>query len=229
MPDLKNSAGYYAKEGMDAIDLFIGQEGTLSVITEAEFGLAAKPPKIFACYVFFKREEDSWDYAAAARPRHPLSLEYFDSNSLTLLRPKGRAIPRGAAAAIFFEKEVLPGGGNDIIEQWEGLIRAHGASLDDTWVAMTGKDLDAFNELRHAVPEAINEIVRRRGMRKLSTDIAVPESAFVTMMRFYVDTLRGSDMEYAVFGHIGENHVHVNVIPRSEGELGAAEGICMAS
>jgi len=37
MPNVeKNAAGYYIKENMDLIDLFIGSEGTLGVITEIE-------------------------------------------------------------------------------------------------------------------------------------------------------------------------------------------------
>ena len=39
MPAVKNSAGYFIKDGMDTVDLFIGQEGTLSVVTEIEMGL----------------------------------------------------------------------------------------------------------------------------------------------------------------------------------------------
>ena len=39
MPHVKSSAGYFWKDGMDLIDLFIGQEGTLSVIYEIEMAL----------------------------------------------------------------------------------------------------------------------------------------------------------------------------------------------
>ncbi len=45
MPDVpKRSAGYFAAAGMDLIDLFIGSEGTLGVIVEAELALVAEAP-----------------------------------------------------------------------------------------------------------------------------------------------------------------------------------------
>ena len=40
MPDVKNAAGYFSKPGMDLIDLFIGHEGTLGIISEVEIALA---------------------------------------------------------------------------------------------------------------------------------------------------------------------------------------------
>jgi len=44
----KHNAGYYAKEGMDLIDLFIGSEGTLGVIAEADLMLIPLACKRFA-------------------------------------------------------------------------------------------------------------------------------------------------------------------------------------
>ena len=34
----------------------------------------------------------------------------------------------------------------------------------------------------------------------------------------YQDTLRASGLRYTIFGHIGDNHVHVNILPRNEEE-----------
>ncbi|MBU4209089.1 MAG: FAD-binding oxidoreductase, partial [Proteobacteria bacterium] len=36
MPAIKNAAGYYVKDDMDIVDLFIGHEGTLGLILEAD-------------------------------------------------------------------------------------------------------------------------------------------------------------------------------------------------
>jgi len=240
VPDIKNSAGYFAKDGMDLIDLFIGQEGTLSVISEIELELVNNPAKIFSAFAFFKTEEDAWAFAAAvrtiskaSRPQslpaiRALSVEYFDKNALGLLRDKNVKIPRAAAAAIFFEQEVDASNEDAVIERWLKVIQEHRASLDDTWAAMNEKEADDFTRFRHHIPEAVNEIIRQNGFQKLSTDIAVPEGAFMEMLNFYSATLKTCDIAHVVFGHIGECHVHVNLLPKNANELRRAKDICVS-
>jgi len=241
MPDVKSSSGYFAKDGMDLIDLFIGQEGTLSVIVEVELALVTKPLKILGSFVFFDREEDAWNFAFEARDlskkkRAPsgdlmldaLSIEYFDSNSLAFLREGNVNIPPLARSAIFFEQETVPGKDEDeVLNEWLGLISKHGASLDDTWVAMNEKEAEKFAGFRHAIPEAVNDIVRKYGFHKFSTDIAVPDGKAFEMMEFYTGTLKSQKLQHVIFGHIGESHVHVNILPRSEEELRASGEIAL--
>src|SRR4051812_40316949 len=54
----KNASGYFTSEPLDAIDLFIGSEGTLGVIVEAELKLVARPEGTFSGVVFFARQDD---------------------------------------------------------------------------------------------------------------------------------------------------------------------------
>ncbi|MCX5678084.1 MAG: FAD-binding oxidoreductase [Candidatus Omnitrophica bacterium] len=241
MPDVKSSSGYFAKDGMDLIDLFIGQEGTLSVIVEAELALVKRPLKILSSFVFFNREEDAWSFAFEARDLSKkkraspgnlmldaLSIEYFDSNALAILREAKANIPSNARAAIFFEQETVTGkDGDKVLDEWLGLISKHGAPLDDTWVAMNEKEAAKFAEFRHAVPEAVNDLVREYGYHKFSTDIAVPDGRALEMLEFYTGTLRNQKLRHVMFGHIGESHVHVNILPRSEEELTAAREIVL--
>ena len=240
MPNVKNSAGYFAKEGMDLIDLFIGQEGTLSVITEIELGFVKKPAGILSAFVFFKTEKDAWEFAKEARNLsrsrrvsargcgiEALAIEYFDKNALSLLRETAPNVPTDSGAAIFFEQEINESGEDKILEEWQRLILAHNSSMDDTWVAMNAKEIDRFAEFRHHIPDAINEIVRRSSFQKLSTDIAVPHDKFLEMMHFYVDAFKKEPIRHVIFGHIGECHVHVNLLPTSEKEKKCAENICL--
>ncbi len=230
MPDVKNSAGYFVKDGMDLIDLFIGQEGTLSVITEAELGLELRPPEIRSCFAFFKDEESSWAFAGelkAERGWKILSVEYFSENALNLLRAKNPNVPHDSKGAIFFEEEGEEGRRYSSADRWLKLIEAGGGSVDDTWVAMNEKEAERFTSFRYAIPEAVNEIVRQSGFRKFSTDIAVPGERFPEMLRFYKDVFRDDGMRNVIFGHMGENHVHANALPSSEPELERAKSICL--
>ena len=68
----------------------------------------------------------------------------------------------------------------------------------------------------------MNEWFARYRQRKVSTDMAVPDEAFPGMLQFYQDNLRGGDLRYTIFGHIGDNHVHVNILPRDDAEAAQA-------
>ncbi|MDP3789412.1 MAG: FAD-binding oxidoreductase [Candidatus Omnitrophota bacterium] len=227
MPDVKSSAGYYAKPGMDLIDLFIGQEGTLSIIVEIEIGLVKKPAGIFSCFVFFDREPDAWLFAKDAKKiKDILSVEYFDSNALELLRDKNPNVPGARKAAIFFEL-IISGADDAGLEELIKLIEKHGSSMDNTWAAMNEKDAGLFTTLRYAIPESVNEIIRRSGFKKLSADIAVPDDKFMEMMNFYMNAFKKESLKHVIFGHIGESHVHVNILPKSSDEEKRALGLSL--
>jgi D-lactate dehydrogenase (cytochrome) len=56
----------------------------------------------------------------------------------------------------------------------------------------------------------------------------VPEKGFSDLINFYRDTLKERSIEHVIFGHIGECHLHVNLLPKNEKELKISEDICMA-
>lgn len=239
MPNIKNSAGYFAKDGMDLIDLFIGQEGTLSVITEVEMALVKKPETILSVFAFFKNEKDSLAFSDEARKisrdtrssgasgLDALSIEYFDKNALELLRQSNPSVPIDAGSAIFFEQDTDKDGESAIAQRWLDLILANNGSADNTWVAMTENDANKFTTFRYRIPEGINEIVRKSGFQKLSTDIAVPVDKFSEMMGFYNDIFKEYPVRHVIFGHIGECHVHVNLFPVTEADLETARQACL--
>jgi D-lactate dehydrogenase (cytochrome) len=51
---------------------------------------------------------------------------------------------------------------------------------------------------------------------KTATDIAVPWKNFRKMYDFYKTLACQSKMDYANFGHIGENHLHFNFLPKND-------------
>lgn len=228
MPAVKNASGYYARDGMDLIDLFIGQEGTLGVITEIEIALVPRPEKIFSCFAFFRSEEESWRFSFDARRLDPLSVEYFDSNAVEMLRTEGTAIPGAARAAIFFEKETEALGEDAAIGAWQSLFGKFGVSEEHVLAATTEREAEKLLEFRHMIPRTVNEMIRLRGVQKISTDIAVPDEHFVDMMRFYDESFAKTPLEHVIFGHIGESHVHANILPRDGSEVDAARALAMA-
>jgi D-lactate dehydrogenase (cytochrome) len=224
----KNATGYFVKPGMDVIDIFIGSEGTLGVVVEIEVRLLPKPKGLLSGVVFFDKAENVLAFVGEARKRSltnlvagnrmdARALEFFDNNSLEFLRHKYPNIPETAVGAIFFEQETNAENEDALLSEWLELLEQHNA-LSDSWFATNEQDQMKLREFRHQLPVLMNEWFAKYEQRKVSTDMAVPDDAFAGMFRMYQDTLRASGLRYTIFGHIGDNHVHVNILPRNEEE-----------
>jgi D-lactate dehydrogenase (cytochrome) len=214
----KNASGYFIAPAMDAIDLFIGSEGTLAVICEIEVRLLRKPEGLLSGVVFFADEADVLALVADARKRADArAIEFFDDQSLNFLREKYPNIPSNAVAAIFFEQETTEATEETVLNEWMTLLDEHHA-LSDSWFATNEQDQAKLREFRHQLPVLMNEWFAHYKQRKVSTDMSVPDDAFAGLFRLYKDTLQRSDLRYTIFGHIGDNHVHVNILPRNDQE-----------
>jgi D-lactate dehydrogenase (cytochrome) len=225
-PPLKTAAGY--APGRSLLDLLIGSEGTLGVVTRATLRLTDLPADVVGLVAFFDHRQAATGFvrrardAARADPRGMLSprcLEYYDSACLAVAAERLGWVPDGARAALFCEQEVEAGVEPEAhLEAWlEALVEA-GALADDTVLATDAPGRARLYALRHAIPAGINERVVANGMRKVGTDLAVPDEALDRMM----DAYEAAPVPSVLFGHMGDNHLHLNLLPRSPAELEAA-------
>ena len=230
-PAYKNAAGYYVRPGMDWLDLFIGSEGTLGILTRIRLKLLPRPAGFISGILFFDTEDSCWSLVEMVRrvPREqidPCSLEYFDRRSLNRLRKKFNNIPERANAALFFENDVGRMEDYDSgLEAWFEFLSREGVLFDDSWFAQSASDLNRFYEFRHEIPAMLNEENSRFGRVKMGTDMAVPEEQFIAMMKLYRAELEAGDLDYVVFGHLGDNHLHINLLPDSN-QIQQAEVVC---
>jgi D-lactate dehydrogenase (cytochrome) len=224
----KNASGYFVAPDMDVIDLFVGSEGTLGVVVEVEVRLVAKPQGLLSGVVFFTSETDVLGFVAAAREQSlanresgsgvdARALEFFDSESLNFLRQKYPNIPDEAIAAVFFEQETTTATEESVMTDFLVLVDKY-SGLADSWFATNEQDQARLREFRHQLPVLMNEWFAKYQQRKVSTDMSVPDEAFAGMFSLYKETLRASGLRYTIFGHIGDNHVHVNILPRDNDE-----------
>jgi FAD/FMN-containing dehydrogenase len=221
----KNTAGYYLRPGMDYLDLFIGQEGTLGIITEAELTLLPAPRDLFTGVVFFDSDDAALAAVDAWRPVEALRmLEYMDAASIGLLRSRFPEIPGAARAALLIEQEAVAG--DDTEEVWIERLEASGALLEASWFATSAADRERFRRFRHAVPEAVNDLVRQRNLTKMGSDFAVPIARNREMLAVYREVLeREFPGQYVIFGHIGDAHLHANILPANDAEWTRAKGL----
>ncbi len=240
----KNVSGYFNDASLDPIDLFIGSEGTLGVITEIELDLLPKPEGFFSGIVFFRDTMDLLAFVDQARTRSISNfksqisdnlaaslIEYFDANALKFISEKFPETPSDAAGAIFFEQETTAETEDTLFEQWNELLETHNADLERSWFTTNDQDREKMRAFRHALPVSVNERVVRNKQRKIGTDMAVPDENFASFLRYYKETLDASGLDYVIFGHIGDCHLHANMLPKDDAEAEKARhiyGRCVA-
>ena len=235
MPKAKNASGYFASDDMDAIDLFIGACGTLGVICELELALLPVPVEVWGASCFFPGEAEAVEFTIAVRAalEHATAIEYFDGAALDVLRaqkannPAFAELPEladDARACVFVElscddEETAEAELMVLCEQLE----ACGGDAEGAWVATTEAERAGQRFFRHVVPESVNMLIdqRRRtdsSITKLGSDMSVPDDRLRDVIAMYRRTLAEGGFESATWGHIGSNHVHVNILPRSAEE-----------
>ena len=231
-PKVKNASGYFVDENMDAIDLFIGSEGTLGVITKAKLKILPIPYDVLSCVTFFSDEKDGLAFIEEARTLSYASrrinsagnldaraLEYFDSNTLNFLREDFRQIDGNAACAVWFEQVLTAQNEESITEAWLELITKHNADVDKVWIGVDDKDKALLHEFRHAVSYKVNEYLSKNNLRKLGTDVAVPDEAFVEFYSFCKALVEKEKLDLVAYGHFGNSHLHLNMLPKNEEEF----------
>ncbi len=235
IPLTKHTAGYFLGQDMDPIDFFIGAEGTLGIITEIDLILDILPKGNLYTTIFLPDDDCTalvHDLKQSALIK-PLALEYMDSRSIEILREFKREqgdssgvpdLPPEIRGVLYLE---LRHESEDELEAiYEGLaelLAEHGIDIEATWAGFSQQDLEAMKKFRHALPERINSIIGSRkrevsSLTKIGTDMAVPDDALPEILHLYRKTLSEAGLEFCLFGHIGNGHVHINILPRSEEE-----------
>lgn len=237
-PKVKNASGYFVQKDMDAIDLFIGSEGTLGIITKIKLKLLPQPEDTISCVLFFEDERNALKFLEEARDIsyqnkkssinnnvNALALEFFDERALRFLSKDFSAIPDKAKAAIWFEQESTSDDFDSILEAWNFLMQTNNVNEETAWFAFSNADKEKIKDFRHAISWKVNDYIARNNFRKLGTDVAVPDKVF---SEFYL-TLQGwakqSKIDFVAYGHFGNSHIHLNFLPKDDDEFNEAKKI----
>ena len=229
----KNTVGFALVH--DPVDWFVGSEGTLGVVLEAELSLLPLAPAVLGLAVPFADEERALDFVVAARECRdvaPRCLEFFDRRALgtgRLDEVGGPAAPgttvnlpfpcgtRGDALIAACEEVVAP------------LAERFGARDSDILSYDGEAALRDARRVRHAIPATMNERGARgrlAGGRKVSTDWAVPYRRLKEAIAEARRLAEIAGVEQAViYGHAGNGHPHQNFVARDGEELQRIERV----
>ena len=235
MPRTKNTAGFYAAPHMDLIDLFVGSEGLLGIITLVEVALCPRHPRC-SLVQFTDSDEQALQLVQSLRAQDGLQLdflEFYSQEAIELLRQRQAAdpvamgmppIPADARAAVFIEFAFDPLAQDQDFSLLAQAVERVGLSLARSWAGYETRELARFKTFRHLLPETVNQLIVERkrqhpGLHKLGTDLAVPDDKLLPMWRVYQEELDRAGLHWLAFGHVGNNHLHVNLLPRDMGDM----------
>lgn len=213
----KNTCGYaldHAARG-GLLALLVGSEGTLGVVTAATLALQPIPAARRALRVVLPHRETLPEAVALLRAHAPAALELLDRSFLALvherLAPDLQADLAGAAAVLLVDLEGDADAQLDAaIDALDHALVPLGAALA---VARTPAEAAALWTLRHAASPILAGLGDARRSLQVIEDGCVPVPALAAYLAAVEAACTRAGVPYVCFGHAGDGHVHVNLLP----------------
>ncbi|MGH7673785.1 MAG: FAD-binding oxidoreductase [Gemmatimonadales bacterium] len=219
----KSSSGYaldaFAESG-DELDLFIGAEGTLGLVTAVDWRLEPIPPDAAGVALGFADIAALREAVPYLVALNPSAVELMDATLLRLIAGPGDGetlpapdfpLPAGLECLLLveFERETAPAARGVVGDAVRGL-KNHTAHVA---TAVDRHGLDRLWHLRRLASPALARLPAARRSLQVIEDGCVP----LERLADYVTGVRAAAADRGVpvviFGHAGDGHVHVNALP----------------
>lgn len=210
----KNSSGYaldaFAASG-DELDLFVGAEGTLGIVTTVEWRLDPIPPESAGAALTLGSLDDLGEAVAYLATLDPAAVELLDKTLLEFVAAAGGEVHPGAECLLLveFERQTAAAARGVVGDAVRGL--RHLTVQADTALDRAG--LEQVWGIRRLASPALARLPETRRSLQVVEDGCVPTAR----LSGYLAGLRAAaarhEMPVAIFGHAGDGHVHVNALP----------------
>jgi FAD/FMN-containing dehydrogenase len=213
----KNSSGYaldaYIASG-DVLDLVIGAEGTLGIVTEIEWRLDPVPACRAGLRVHLASLNHLGDAVRALSQSEPSALELLDRSFLDLLgrdtlTQAGLAPDTEAVLLVELERSDPQSLSRDLSRAAESVI-GRAAHIDTAPSPVEAEELWA---IRHAASPILAGLPENRRSLQVIEDGCVPVEGTGEYIRAVRQAAARYDLPVVMFGHAGDGHLHVNLLP----------------
>ena len=215
----KSTAGYaldaYLESG-DLVDLVIGSEGTLGIVTEVTWRLEPVPARRAGVRAAIRDPRRFSHVVPALLELKPSKVEFLDRTFSQFLGETMRVLPGGAVLAeagavlmVEFEGGVEDALDHDL-ERAVGLLKPESIEVQ---VARAEAEVELLWSVRHAVSPRLATLGRTMRSLQVIEDACVP----LTRLGEYLTVVQSAAAQRGVpvvlFGHAGDGNVHANLLP----------------
>ncbi len=205
----KNSSGYaldhFAATG-DEVDLLVGSEGTLAIVTAVHWRLDPIPPDIAGAALGFADLETMTEAVPYLVSLNPSALELLDR---TLLQFVPEAPKVACLLLVEFEHETAAAVRGVVGDAVRGL--KHSVTHVETAVDRAG--LERLWNVRRLASPALARLPPTRRSLQIIEDGCVPTGRLGEYIAGVRQAAEHARVPIAIFGHAGDGHVHVNALP----------------
>ncbi|HEY1066812.1 MAG TPA: FAD-binding oxidoreductase, partial [Pirellulales bacterium] len=194
--------------------LLTGSEGTLALVTEAEFRTVPLPSDRVTALFFFDRLDAAARAALEVRELNPTASDLLDRRLLTLARDADARydllIPPTAEAALLTEFEGgAPGEARAQAERVKDLLRARRVWAFDDAIAESDEEMELYWQLSRLVTPTLNRLKGAARPLPFVEDVAVPPETLPTFLVAVQNILKRHHTTASLFAHAGHGQLHM--------------------
>lgn len=211
----KNSSGYALDAWLasgDLLDLIIGSEGTLAIVTGITWQLDAEPAAVAALRVSLATLDQLGDAVQALLGHQPSAVEMLDRTFLEMVASQSPEFGdlHGLDAVLLVEFE-----GASAAEA-HGAAQAAAGSVSRfatrVETALADGDVQHLWALRHAASPILAQLPDSHRSLQVIEDGCVPVARLGEYARAIRDAAARHRLEVVLFGHAGDGHLHCNLL-----------------
>ena len=232
-PNIKNASGPYSdKDGkMDLVDLIVGSEGIFGLITSALFRLKNRPDDFLDLFFTMPKENNAIEFHQylsnyfSGNLSKISALEYFGYNCQNYMENKNQLFKDESEVGIYLQIPLYKESAEDVVEKWYDILSQSNCNinLDRIVLLNNPKAWKMFFKARHSIPENALKKSHQLNTWSILTDTIVPVENFKNFLKFSHKILQESKIEYLLFGHLGDCHLHFHLIPKKSQQDKAIE------
>jgi len=225
-PTIKNASGPFSDENgtVDLVDFLIGSEGIFGLITKTNFRLKKMPDDFLDLFFTLPTEKDAVKFHGYIKNyfngdlSQLSALEYFGFNCQKYMKHRNKLFKTSTEVGIYMQIPLYKKKIEDIAEDWMNILILSkcGIKDDDIYLLNNPRDWQTFFEARHSIPANALEKTHQLDTWSILTDTIVPSKNFQYLLDRTHDILKKSNIEYLLFGHLGDCHLHFHFIPTKE-------------